>query len=158
MKKIISLSIGILIIATTLGGCGSKNKDNAELLKYKNSMTEVFEAFEKIDSDINSIDPNDADSISQLFEQFDSLENEFKIMADINVPADFSYNESLADEAYDYMVQANEYLKQSFSDSSYNQYTLDAAMECYKRANKRVQYIISILHGELPSDENVSYS
>ena len=74
-----------------------------------------------------------------------------------DVPETFAYISDLADEASSYMTQANEYLKQSFDDSSYNENTLKAALECYNRANKRAVYIVSLLNGELPKDENISY-
>ena len=95
--------------------------------------------------------------MNQLFEQFDLLENEFKKLSEIHVPKDFENNESLAQQASEYMTQANDYLHKAFSETSYNENVLEAAMECYNRANKRVQFIISILHGELPTDDTVTY-
>lgn len=157
-KKFLSV-LFLFAIVISVTACGKKNNNNEELKTYKASMETFFSNVEKIDYTIKTIDPDcdDDSSIKNLFEQFDLLEQEFKTLSEIPVPAEFSYNESLADEAYDYMVQANDYYHQSFTESSFNPYTLEAADECYRRANKRVQYIINILHGELPQDENVSY-
>lgn len=121
-------------------------------------MTTFFEELEKIDADINTIDPADQDSIDQLFKQFDALEAQFKKLSEIDVPDEYISNKALGQQAYEYMVQANEYLHQSFTDTSYNQNVLDAALECYRRANKRVQFIITILHGEIPQDDGVTVS
>lgn len=157
MKKYIHYFVCILLLFS-LCGCGSKNKENIELQKYKDSMVSIFNDLEKSNSDINKIDPNASDSMEKLYEQFDILETKFKTLSEIEVPEEFKYNETLANEAYEYMVQANDYLHQSFTDTSVNQGTLDASIECYKRANKRVQYIINIIHGELPKDENITYN
>ena len=54
------------------------------------------------------------------------------------------------------MAQANQYFHDSFTDTSYNEYTLEAAMECYKRANKRLGYMIDILHGKIPDDDSIT--
>lgn len=159
LKKKFLTALFLFTIIFSLTACGKKANNNEELKLYKASMETFFSNIEKIDYTIKTIDPDcdDNSSIDSLFEQLDLLEKEFKYLSEISVPDDFSYNESLADEAYDYMVQANDYYHQSFTESSFNPYTLEAADECYKRANKRVQYIINILHGELPQDENVSY-
>lgn len=154
MSLILLLSLTVFSVS-----CGKKDNDNVELKAYKESMESFFSNVEKIDYSIKTIDPDcdDSSSIESLFEQLDLLEAEFKVLSEVSVPEQFAYNESLADEAYDYMVQANDYYHQSFSETSFNPYTLEAADECYKRANKRVQYIINILHGELPKDDNISY-
>lgn len=162
MKKIVSLLITASLILMCLAGCG-KAVDNTELEAYKTSMESFFTALEKANTDINAIDATDQDAINSLFEQFDILEKEFNKMAELkvpteNVPDTFVYIEALADEAAKYMTDANNYLKQSFDGSSYNENTVKPALECYQRANKRVLYIIDLLHGELPKDDNISYT
>lgn len=155
MKKIVFLLI--LSIGLLACGCGKKLEDNSDLLKYKNEMTSFFDDLEEMDTEIQKINPESSDSVEKLLNAFDALENDFKKLANIEVPEDFPYNKTLADDAYSYMQQANEYMTQAFEDNDFKQNVFDAAMECYKRANKRVKYIITFLHGETPDDENISF-
>lgn len=155
-RKIICFLFFVTILS--LAACGKKGSSSSELKNYKESMEKFCDNLVVIDGEIKLIDPTDQNSINKLFDEFDKLEEEFKTLSEMKIPAEYAINESLATEGYDYMVQANDYLHQSFSETSYNPYTLDASMECYKRANKRVQYIISILHGQLPQDDNITYN
>lgn len=157
MKRFYRIAI-LLLTLVFLTGCTEQVDNTPQLKAYKASMTTFFEELEKIDADINTIDPADQDSIDQLFKQFDALEAQFKKLSEIEVPEEYISNKALGQQAYEYMVQANEYLHQSFTDTSYNQNVLDAALECYRRANKRVQFIITILHGEIPQDDGVTVS
>ncbi len=162
MKKIACLLAALVFTILTLTGCSSSEETKA-LNNYKTEMETFFTDLEEINTVINEIDPESETSISELFSTFDTLEEKFSYLAAIDVPIEgapetFSYIEPLANEAADYMVQANGYMHDSFSDSSYNENTLAGAIECYKRANKRVQYIITLLHGEYPKDENISYN
>ncbi len=156
MKKKIALLFAVLLVFTFLAGCGSKQVVEGGDSEYKTQMTDFFKSMKHIDDEINALDPEDDDSIAELFVYLDELEGQYKILSEIEVPAEYKATESLADEAYDYMVQANNYFKMSFVENSYNQYTYEAGLECYNRANKRMQYIISIIHGEMPTDENVT--
>lgn len=154
-KKIIYFLFFVLLLS--LAGCGKKGTDTKELQNYKNAMSQFCDNLLIIDGEIKLINPESQDSIDKLFDEYDKLEEEFKSLSEIAIPKEYAITESLVSEAYDYMVQANDYMHQSFSETSYNPYTLEAANECFKRANKRVQYIISILHGELPQDDNITY-
>lgn len=153
MKKLICALLSIMLV---LSFSGCKGSTDEELDAYKQALTQFCSEAERIDSNINLIDPDSITCIDDLFAQLDELEALFKTLSEIKVPREFSANESLAKEAYEYMVEANEYFHQSFSETAYNEYTCDAGIECYTRANKRVQYILDIIHGEIPSDENVT--
>lgn len=158
MKNKLLLSILALVTAFSIIACGTATTTTVQTSsQYKNQLNNFFDSVTKLDAEINALDPSDSDSFSELFVYLEELEEQFKYFAEIEVPSDYKVTESLADEAYDYMVQANEYFKMSFEDGAYNEYTYAAGLECYKRANKRVQYIISIIHGELPEDENVTF-
>ena len=161
MKKISALMLTLALSLSVFSGCGEEEVDNEALNAYKTQMDSFFTELSDIDEEINGIDPESTESIDALFEEFDKLEVKFAELAAMEVPTDLVYYESiesLSDEASDYMVQANEYLHESFSDTSYNEYTLEASLECYNRANKRIQYIISLIHGELPQDDNITYN
>lgn len=151
---VLSLSMGL----TACSGAGA----GKEVSEYKKDVETFYNTLVDVDKEINDIDPSSQEAMDKLFEEFDKLQSSYSQMAELTVPTKdvpeaFAYISDLADEASSYMTQANEYLKQSFDDSSYNENTLKAALECYNRANKRAVYIVSLLNGELPKDENISY-
>ena len=164
MKKVknsIKVLACLVLALSVLAGCGAKSA-SGEVGTYKASMEKFFDNLKTVDTDINKINPEDQDAINQLFDQFDVLDKEFASMAQLTVPTSgvpetFAYIPELSKSASEYMTQANGYLHDAFSESSYNEHTLEAAMECYKRANKRVQFIVTLLHGEYPKDESISF-
>ncbi len=162
MKKIIAIILSLTSCAALMAGCGV-SAENKELSEYKKSMEGIFSTLEEIDTEINEIDPDSEDSLESLYTEFDKLITTYSDLSSLTAPTEgapetFAYIDDLADQAYDYMVQADDYLNQSFDESSYNETTLNAALECYDRANKRIGYIIDLLHGELPQDETITYN
>lgn len=155
MKKKLYMFTCLLFISVSLTACGKI--EAPDYSEYQNQMDNFFTGVSTLDEEINELNPTDETSITTLFEYLDELEGQFKYFSEIEVPEDFQVTESLADEAYDYMKQANEYFRQSFSGNTYNEYTWEAGMECYERANKRMQYVIDIIHGKLPEDENITF-
>ena len=153
MKKYTALIV-LLVMSFVLASCGKK-QNNAALKKYDTEMRALFTEFESIDKAINAIDPESQTAIDELFANFDKLDEKFKVMASVEVPTELAYFESiksLAAEGSDYMTQANDYLKQAFTETEFHENMLEAALECYRRANKRVQVIISLIHGVVPED------
>lgn len=155
MKKTCLSAIVMALSISLLSGCGDVSTEDYS--DYKNQMNNFFESVVKLDEEMNALDTDNGDNIEDLFILLDQVEEQFKYFADIEVPDEFKVTESLADEAYDYMKEANNYYRQSFSENSFNENTLEAANECYARANKRMQYVIDIIHGQLPDDENVTF-
>lgn len=149
-KKLLTLLLSsCLLLAFT--GC---NNDK-ELEKYKTQMDNFFLEVETIHNTMNSIDPESETALDELFECLDDLDLLFASMAELEVPSDFSNVEELADEASENMTLAVENYHNAYSNDSYNEYTAGTANEYYARANKRLQYIIDILHGELPEGNDV---
>lgn len=149
-KKLITILLSTcLLLAFT--GC-SNNKD---LEKYKTQMDNFFSEVETIHNTMNSIDPESETALDELFECLDDLDLLFASMAELEVPSDFSNVEKLADEASENMSLAVENYHNAYSTDSYNEYTAGTADEYYSRANKRLQYIIDILHGELPEGDDI---
>ena len=152
MKKRIITLVLATCFAIGITGCG----ENKDLTKYKSEMDEFFADVELIHNKMNTIDKDSETALDELFDCLDDLDNEFKAMASIEVPEEFSSIESLADEASENMTLAVEKYHEAYSNDSYNEYTAATADEYYARANKRFQYMIDILHGKMPQGEGVT--
>ncbi len=133
-------------------GCGK----DPEMDSYKENMNQFFENISYFDNAINSIDPNSETAVSDLLSLLDSMTVSFSQMAELSVPKVFNGVEELADEASEYMSEAVSLYHQAFEEGSFDEYVAEAAKENYDRANLRLQYIISILHGEIPEEIFVS--
>lgn len=163
MKKSLIICSAFILCVGIMCGCGKKVSNSKEIETYKASMVNFFTAMEKENDTINSIDPQSQNSMADLLTEFDHMDTFFQQLAQLsvpteNVPETFSYIPELATQASEYMTQANDYMHQAFSESSYNENTYEVAMECYKRANKRINYIITLLNGEYPQDETITYN
>lgn len=137
-----------LICALTLTGCGS----NPELTSYKANMEQFFENVKVYDQSINAIDPESETAATDLLALLDSMDKSFAQMASLEVPNGFPGVDELADEASDYMTEAVSYFHQAYEAETFDPVLADVAKQNYDRANLRIQYILSILHGDLPEE------
>lgn len=153
MRKLKGLLLGVLCIFL-LTGCG---KDE-ELVKYQDDMETFFEHIIEFNDNMNAIDVSQPDYLSQMLGYLDSLDAEVAWMAGLEVPQQFSAVESLADEASENMTQAVSLYHMAYEGEEYNANVEQAAKEYYDRANIRIQYIIMLLHGEIPEGEGVTYT
>ena len=126
-KKILAITAGLLT-AMALTACGKDPK----LTQFKGEIDAFCTEISDIDTAINNVD------------------------AELDFPTEFDYLESLADEASAYMTQAVESYHEAYSNGGYNQLTADYAKENYARAYKRIQIIITFLHGEQPENVNLT--
>lgn len=140
---------GILLTA-----CGQ----DEELTAYQEDMNTFFEHIAAFNDSMNSIDASSEDAVDQLLSYLDQLQAEFTWMAELTVPDEFSAVDSLADEADENMRQAVALYHEAYSAEVFDEPVAQAAREYYDRANIRIQYIISILHGEIPEGEGITYT
>lgn len=133
-------------------GCGK----NEQLEDYKTQMSAFFDRIGELDSGMNAIDAYAEDASSQLLSFLDAIEVEFERLADLEVPKEFGSVESLADEAAENMTQAVSYYHMLYEAENFDSNVAEMADKYYNRANIRLQYIISILHGEMPQGDNVT--
>lgn len=150
-KKLLTLLLASCF-ALSITGCG----EDKDLAKYKDQMDAFFAEVEIIHTKMNTIDPESETALDELFECLDDLDTQFTAMAKLEVPEEFSSLESLADEASENMTLAVENYHDAYSTDSYNEYTAATADEYYTRANKRLQYMIDILHGKMPEGDDVT--
>ncbi len=151
IKRNINILSVFLVFAICLSGCGK----NSELESYKTSMKTFFTEVSDCNDAMNSIDPNADDAPAQLLTYIDKLNASFATMAALEVPSEFKAAEGLADEAADNMSKAALSYHEAY-DGEYNAQAESTASQYYERAFVRVQYIVSILHGEIPEGEGVT--
>lgn len=137
-----------LICMFLFSGCGNA----AELDAYKANMTQFFENVKTYDAAINSINPESETAVSDLLSVLDAMDNGFAQMASLEVPDGFPGVDELADEASEYMTEAVSCYHQAFEAEPFDTVLADVAKQNYDRANLRLQYIISILHGDIPEE------
>lgn len=141
-----------LLIAVLLTACA----DNPELAQFRKSMDDFCTKVSEIDSDINNIDAKAENAVSELLAYLDDLDIVFQSFARLEFPEEFAYLETLADESSQYMTEAVKSYHEAYSGNSYNESTAEYARQYYSRAYKRIQIIISYLHGEEPTDADLS--
>lgn len=150
-KKILAITAGILT-ACMLTACGKDPK----LTQFKEEIDAFCTEISDIDTEINNVDAESENATTELLGYLDQLDVAFQNFATLDFPAEFDYLESLADEASEYMTTAVESYHDAYDNGGYNQLTADYAKENYARAYKRIQIIITFLHGEQPEDVNLT--
>lgn len=145
-----SLFLGLLLI-----GCGKKDE---ALEEYQTNMEAFFGHIIEFNNNMNAIDVSQGDYVSQMLELLDALDAEVAWMAQLEVPDEFSAVESLADEASVNMTQAVLFYHMAYDDGEYDENVEAAAKEYYDRANLRLQYIVTLLHGEVLQGEGLTYT
>jgi hypothetical protein len=145
-----ALLVGIFSLAL-LAGCGEKQ----ELTTFKEEMNTFYDEIISIEESMDAIDPSAEDATTSLLEDLARMDEEFQFLAQIEVPQEFISVEDLADDAASYMTEAVSLYNQLYSADTYNEATAVAASENYNRAMKRVNYIASLLQGELPEDDSL---
>ena len=147
-KPLLFLSACLTAFSMLLSGC----RGNTELDNYKVNMNQFFENIKIYDSSINALDPESETAVTDLLALLDSMDQSFRQMASLEVPDGFPGVEELADEASDYMTEAVSYYHQAFEAQPFDTVLADVARQNYDRANLRIQYILSILHGDIPEE------
>lgn len=146
-NKIRSLIAGFLV-PVFLAACG----EDPELTQFRNSIESFCTEISQIDTAINGIDASSENAVQELLSCLDNLDEAFQGFAELDFPEEFDYLEEIADQAGDYMSTAVSSYHDAYNDGSYDENTAAYASENYSRAYKRVQIIITFLHGETPED------
>ena len=153
MKKYMITGV-CLVLIFLFTACG---QDEA-LTAYQEDMNTFFEKAAQYNENMNAIDRDSDTALTELLGYLDALAEDIEWMAELEVPEQFSAVESLADEADENMKQAVALFHAAYDGDTYDDGSAQAALEYYNRANIRIQYIIVILHGEIPEGEGVTYT
>lgn len=152
MKKKVRMLFATVLASVMLTACG----EDPELTRFRQNMDEFCTKVSQIDNSINNIDAESENATQELLAYLDELDLVFQTFAKLDFPEEFDYLEDLADESSECMTEAVKSYHEAFSNGSYNQYIAEYAKEYYSRAYKRVQIIITFLHGEEPDDADLT--
>lgn len=153
LKRKILILMTSLLISISLTACG---EENPVMKQFKKDINQFCDQISKIDTEINSINADSEDAPDELLEQLDQLDTLFQTFGEMDFPEEFDYLEEIADESSSYMTTAVENYHKAYGNYSYNEYVADYAKENYSRAYKRVQIILSFLHGETPDNVDLT--
>lgn len=148
MKRRVRVLFAAVLILLILTACG----EDPELARFRRSIDEFCTKVSQIDNSINSIDAQSDNATSELLSYLDELDIAFQSFAALDFPEEFDYLEDLADESSEYMTVAVSSYHTAYGNDAFDQYAAEYARQNYSRAYKRVQIIITLLHGEEPDD------
>ena len=152
MKKKVHMIFAAILAALMLTACG----EDSALTRFRKSMDDFCTRISEIDSSINGIDAQSDTAKEELLSYLDDLDGAFQTFAGLDFPEEFDYLEDLADESSEYMTEAVKSYHEAFGNGAYNEYIAEYAKQNYSRAYKRIQIIISFLHGEEPKDADLT--
>lgn len=151
-KRVIFGSIAAILTAIMLTACG----EDPVLAQFKKNINNFCTKISEIDTAINSIDATADDAASELLTYLDDLDIVFQAFGRLDFPEEFDYLESLAQESSSFMTEAVKNYHDAYSNGAYNETIAEYAKQYYTKAYKRVQIIITFLHGEVPSDVDLT--
>lgn len=152
MKTKSRMLFAAVFLILLLTACG----EDPELAQFRNSIEDFCTRVSEIDTSINNIDAQSDNATSELLSYLDELDLVFQSFALLDFPEEFDYLEDLADESSQYMTEAVASYHSAYSNNSYNESIAEYAKENYSRAYKRIQIIITFLHGDNPSDPDLA--
>ena len=152
-KRVIASILAGALSCSILCSCGAKSDPALE--SYKENMEQFYSGLSYYDGQINSIEPEVEGAKEDLLNILDQMNESYKVMAELEVPEEFSGIEDLPAEASEYMQMADEYYHQAY-DGDFDEDSEALASQYYQRANNRAMVILQVLHGEVPSLEGVS--
>ncbi len=149
MQKKMLILIIIMLSPLFFTACSN----DPQVIQFKNDMDTFCSEISSIDLAMNNIDATSENARTELLRHLGNLDNQFKEFSGLDFPKEFDYLEPLADEASNYMTEAVAYYHKTYADEGiYNEIYEEYATENYSRAWKRIQILISFLHGDEPED------
>ncbi len=152
IKEKIKMICSVIISIMLLTACG----EDPILSQFRKNIDDFCTKISEIDTKINQIDAQSDSSAQELLSYLDELDLVFRNFAQLDFPDEFKYLENLADESSQYMTEAVKYFHDAYVNDSYDTTSAEYARQYYSRAYKRIQIIITFLHGETPNDADLS--
>jgi hypothetical protein len=152
LKSKLYLAVVCMMTAAVLTACGGK--DNDEISQFKEQVDSFCLNISDLGTQIDNVDAESEGAVDEVLGYIDEMDAEFQSFAEVDFPEQFDYLESIADEASEYMTVAAESFRDAYTNESYDEEMFKAeyeyARENEARAYKRIQIIITLLHGESP--------
>lgn len=143
--RIFALLIMCVLLFT---GCSSKAE---QVIAFQNELNSVITKMENIHKELESIDVTNKDASGQALEALSSLKDAFEELVAIEVKDEqFAFINDLAIEGSQYMEQAYKFFEEAYTFDHFDRETADLAYQYLERATKRINVIITMLHGEVP--------
>lgn len=149
-KKYSVISV-LLLSMFVFSGCGEKE----ELTVFKEEMDHFYTEVFNIEADMDEITEEDEDSLSSLLASLEEMSVQFEKLAELEVPEEFISVEELAEDASDYMNEAVRLYGEAYEEDYVSDSLIQAAVENYDSAMKRINYIAILLQGEIPEGATI---
>ncbi|MCD7806958.1 MAG: hypothetical protein LUH19_06405 [Lachnospiraceae bacterium] len=159
MTRASKLFIIILCIlcAALFGGCATSG--SVKIASFEAQISTVVDSIEEIDANMNAVDTASDSAGTQMLKYIKELSDAIDRLAAIEIPSsEYQYVNDLAVEAQEYIGEAVTLYSQILSSGAeYDPDIAEEAYQNYQKACRRVSIIVSLLHGNTPSDVEISY-
>ena len=145
MKYSVSLLL-TLLLSLFLLGCGEEK----ELTLFKENMTAFYENVHTIGRSLDSVNPASKEAVALVDSSLSEMLKQLQLLASMDIPQQFASVDVLADDALEYMEEAVRLHSMAYGNDQVNISFVEAAAENYESAMKRIEYIATLLQGEIP--------
>jgi len=129
-------------------GCGPKAE---QVIAFQNELNTVISKIESIHTELESLDATNKNASTQALEALSNLKEAFDELASIDVKDEaYTFITDLAIEGSQYMEQAYKLFEEAYTAEHFDKETAELAYQYLERASKRINVIITMLHGEVP--------
>lgn len=132
-------------------GCGEEE----HLAVFHDQVDSFYDSLSTVVSQLENIDPDSETAVDDLLGDMDNMAVIFSQLAEIEVPEEFENIDEWADDAANYMAEADRLYHDAYADGGYDENIAAAAAENYTRAMKRINYIAIVMQGRVPEDDNI---
>lgn len=151
MKRFAALFLIFTLSCCFLCGC----REDKELTAFNENMTSFYENITSIGSAMDAIDPSSENAVDSMNSCLENMLKEFQFLASMEIPSQFASVEDLADDALEYMQEAVRLYAEAYEEDYVSDPFIQAAGENYESAMKRVNYIATLLQGEIPEGARI---
>lgn len=136
------------ILTWLLTGCGNNTE---QVLAFQNELNAVILKMEASHSELEKLDVTSSDASEKALDALSNLQSAFEELANIDVKDDaYAFITDLAVEGSQYMDQAYKLFEEALTAERFDEDTSTLAYQYLERASKRINVIITMLHGEVP--------
>ena len=137
----------LLLLPFLLSGCGKK--EDPLLQSYREGLETSSAKIREIGNSIDAIDPAAADAKEQFLSSLDEMEQAFKELAALEVPADQAKAATIADNASTLMTDAVTLYHSAYADS-YDTTAAEQAAQEYSAAMQQLSSLGELLMNPAP--------